>query len=170
MGLVVRVHYVCTRPLGFQQHVRAKRKCVTVPFHEMTETETCFWETCFRFHPCYSSISRKDGNGNVFPRNMFPFPSIFQAKKTATLDHPARISIRGMTKRETCFQETRFCFHQSLVNSEKNGPAKLGRANLPMAGRFARGQKKTNPTITISTIVLHSLRVGWRNHGIFKNY
>ncbi len=54
-----------------------QRKHVTVPFQGMTETETCFRETCFRFHSRYSSISRNDGNRNVFPGNMFPFPSIF---------------------------------------------------------------------------------------------
>ncbi len=129
---------------------RPKRKRVTVPFQEMTETETCFWETCFRFHPRYHSfISRKDGNRNVFPGNMFPFPSILQAKKPATLGPPARIYIQGMTETETCFQETCFRFHQSLVNSEKNDPAKLGRANLPTAGRFARGQKNTNPVLLV---------------------
>jgi hypothetical protein len=41
---------------------------------------------------------------------------------------------------ETCFR-----FHQSLVNSGKNDPAKLGRANLPGAGIFARGQKQQIP-------------------------
>jgi hypothetical protein len=126
-------------------HVRAIQKRVTVPFQEMTETETCFRETCFHFHSRYSSISRKDGNRNMFPRNMFPFPSILRARKTATLGPPARISIQGMKETETCFRETCFRFHQSLVNSEKNDPAKLGQANLPAAGRFARGQKNTNP-------------------------
>ncbi len=57
--------------------------------------------------------------------------------------------IQGMTETEMCFQKTCFRFHQSLVNSEKNDPAKLGRANLPAAGRFARGQKKTNPAVLI---------------------
>ncbi len=75
-----------------------------------------------------------DENGNVFPGNMFPFPSISRAKKNETLET------------EMCFQETCFRFHQSLVNSEKNDPAKLGQENLPTAGRFACGHKNTNPT------------------------
>ena len=86
----------------------APRKHVTVQFQGMMETEMCFWETCFRFHP-------------------------------------VTVPFQGMTETETCFWETCFGFHQSLVNSEKNDPVKLGRANMPAAGGFARGQKKQIP-------------------------
>jgi hypothetical protein len=92
---------------------------------------------------------------------MFPFPSILRAKKTATLGPPARISIQGITETETCFRETCFRFHQSLVNSEKNDPTKLRRANLPAAGRFACGQKNTNPTLR------HCLSMQRKNFGLF---
>ena len=43
-----------------------------------------------------------------------------------------------------------FPFPQSLVNSEKNDPPKLGQANLPAAGRFARRHKNTNPKISLT--------------------
>ena len=97
------------------------------------ETETRF---CFHFkewwkRKCVSiSISRYDGKGN-----MFPFHFCFR-------NHSLLVDL------ET---KTWFRFHQSLVNSEKRS-RRIG------AGRFARGQKKTNPVLTSvnSNKILHN--------------
>ena len=114
--------------------------------------ENMFLGNMFPFPSTLQFHSRKDENGKVFPGNMFPFPSILRAKKPAALGPPARIYIQGMTEMETCFQETCFRFNQYLVNGQKDDPTKLGRANLPAASRFARGQKIQIPYYSTHTL------------------
>ncbi len=55
------------------------------------------------------------------------------------------------------FQETRFRFYGNLfplaclglVNSAKNDPAKKRRVNIPVAGKFTHGYKKTIPAVLL---------------------
>ena len=42
----------------------------------LMETETCFPETRFRFQGLIFFARNIDGNGNMFPGNTFPFPSV----------------------------------------------------------------------------------------------
>ena len=51
---------------------------------------------------CYSSVSRNDGDGNMFQETCFRF-------------HPRYTSIQGRTETETCFQEICFRFHQARL-------------------------------------------------------
>jgi hypothetical protein len=115
----------------FPSNLQAKKTATLGPpariyIQGMTETETCFQETCFRFH---QSMEKSE---KMIPPNWGRQICPRQADQ-------------GMTEMETFFQKTCFRFHHSLVNSEKNDPAKVGWANLPTAGRFARGQKNSNP-------------------------
>ncbi len=66
---------------------------------------------------CYSSVSKNDRNGNVFPGNV-------------------TVPCQGMTETDTCFRETCFRFHQSLVNSEKMIPPNWGGQICPRAKKY----------------------------------
>jgi hypothetical protein len=55
-------------------------------------------------------------------------------------------------------QSMRVCLWSIVVNSENSDPAKNKRANLPAAGKFARGQKKKIPLIFERAKVQWALR------------
>jgi hypothetical protein len=92
----------------------------------------------------------ENGSGNQFPfRNQIPF-HIPQESSTGKMEtetgfrygkwkrKPVSVSEQDIPES----QSMRVCLWSIVVNSENSDPAKNNQADLPAAGRFARGQKK----------------------------
>ena len=99
------------------------------------KTETRFWKrkrvSVSRFHgDPFTYVVREPGNGNVFS---FPFSMVI---------HLLTLLESQETKTYFSFLYLRVCLWSIVVNSANIDPAKTRWANLPVAGRFAHGQKK----------------------------